>query len=319
MFIAEHIRSRYPGWFRFISGTSVGAIIAAGLAMYPAHQFPSAVVHTWSLWCQIRKSRDVYRWKWWMLPLVPIVVLFEFLIVPLLRRQNLIQPRAWKWYQRTFHSLAHTRPLRRFLERVIDIQKLRDSNVEVQWAAVDVGERKRSKALVFFSKHFSDPISAILASASFPIIFELVLIEDRLFVDGGVRDIAPLQASIDAGADRILAILTRDPNADVQVSWPRWFIPNALNVVDQQSDEILWNDVRRCWQVNKDIKDGINLKHRMVHLDVIVPIRPYNNSLDFSYKKAKQNFQIGWESAQHYFKSIGVLDPDFHKESPVRS
>lgn len=324
-FVAVYLRDRYPGWFRFISGTSVGAIISAGIAMFDAHRFPAAVSHTWRLWSQIKKSRDVYRWKWWMIPLLPIMILIEFLFVPWMRKRGWIRKQHWGWYRRTFHSFAHTKPLEKFLRRVVNVEDLRKSNVEVRWAAVDMGTRKRSDALIYFDKYFRDPVLAILASAAFPVVFPLVLIGKHLFTDGGVRDIAPLQPAIDAGAKQILAVLSRNPDPpstgeeddETTLEWPRWFLPNSTATIDQMSDEVLWNDVSRCRSINEAVKLGENTRHKHIQLDVIVPVEPFHGSLDFSWEKAKENFRIGWKSAELYYKSIGVLPKNFKAECPV--
>jgi NTE family protein len=49
-------------------------------------------------------------------------------------------------------------------------------------------------------------IEGVLASASIPGIFRPVHMEDGTYVDGGVREVLPLQAAIDLGADDVWAI-----------------------------------------------------------------------------------------------------------------
>jgi len=58
-----------------------------------------------------------------------------------------------------------------------------------------------------------DLIDGVLASASIPVSFPPVKLLSDMYVDGGVRDVVPIQSAVDLGADRIFAIVC-SPNAE---------------------------------------------------------------------------------------------------------
>ncbi|MCK9235230.1 MAG: patatin-like phospholipase family protein [Acholeplasmataceae bacterium] len=64
----------------------------------------------------------------------------------------------------------------------------------------------RMEKEVFFLNEFKDPLKAILASASIPILFGSTEIDDAFYVDGGTIDNTPVQPLIDAGCQTILAV-----------------------------------------------------------------------------------------------------------------
>ncbi|MFA5471348.1 MAG: patatin-like phospholipase family protein [Acholeplasmataceae bacterium] len=64
----------------------------------------------------------------------------------------------------------------------------------------------RMEKEVFYLNEFKDPLKAVLASASIPILFGATNIDDDFYVDGGAIDNCPIQPLIDAGCNVIIAI-----------------------------------------------------------------------------------------------------------------
>ena len=103
--------------------------------------------------------------------------------------------------------------------------------------------------------------SGALASASIPMYFPTVRLGGDHYVNGGVREITPIQAALDAGATRVYAIcpsktgLTSDP----AFSSPVWDKPRAvgnprlvsllMRTIDVWIDEVAVTDLedRRAW------------------------------------------------------------------------
>jgi NTE family protein len=54
----------------------------------------------------------------------------------------------------------------------------------------------------------------VLASSAIPLLFPPVLLEDRWFGDGSIRNTAPLSPAIHLGAERIFAVGVREPRVD---------------------------------------------------------------------------------------------------------
>ncbi|MCD4826456.1 MAG: patatin-like phospholipase family protein [Acholeplasmataceae bacterium] len=64
----------------------------------------------------------------------------------------------------------------------------------------------RMEKEVFYLNEFKDPLKAVLASASIPVLFGSTNIDDEFYVDGGTLDNCPVQPLIDAGCNVIFAI-----------------------------------------------------------------------------------------------------------------
>lgn len=64
----------------------------------------------------------------------------------------------------------------------------------------------RMEKEVFYLNDFKDPLKAVLASVSIPILFGSTNIDDNFYVDGGAVDNCPVQPLIDAGCNVIFAI-----------------------------------------------------------------------------------------------------------------
>jgi len=284
-YVAETQEKRYPGWFKFFSGTSVGAILSAGIAMYPPYEFPTAVEDTCDLWWKLRSNRDVYRYRWGWLLLAPLFIFLE--VIGLLPK--------WKWLRKRSHSAASSEPITKFLTENIDVALLRVSGIKCRWPIVDIQKQNREESLIETNQWSDDPIKCILASSSFPAIFPLVEMNGRYYTDGGLRDIAPLASAIDSGAEKILVLLSRNLTLDGDSKVPATIASNAHRQIDIMVSEIIHNDIKTAYRKNE--KDC----YRNIELDVIMPYKPLNSSLDFSAKSAKENFDIGYESAKRYY------------------
>lgn len=97
---------------------------------------------------------------------------------------------------------------------------------------------------------------AVLASASIPVMMPPVMIDERTFVDGGVREYAPIEATMDAGATDIHAVvLSPESNAKPPAAPPfnRIFrvAKRSLDLLMEESGEMdlrgarVFTDARR--------------------------------------------------------------------------
>jgi NTE family protein len=64
----------------------------------------------------------------------------------------------------------------------------------------------RMKKEVFHLNNFTDPHRAVLASASIPVLFGSVDIDDEAYVDGGALDNCPVAPLLEHGCDVIIAV-----------------------------------------------------------------------------------------------------------------
>ena len=260
----------HPG-FQYISGSSVGAIIAGGLAMYPPERFSEGVRYVEQIWRErIQRSSDIWRLR------VPFGL-----------------PGLWR------RSFGRRRPLERLLLDTVDQDMIRSSGIRLRISAVDL----LSSTLKVYDESTDDLVQAILASSAFPIAFPPVAIGNRLEVDGAVRDFAPVKAAIDAGAHHITVLLTEradqlSPVTPEQVSTAFEITQRILRILFH---EIIQNDLKHCQKINtlldRGLLDGAS-GYRKVELTVLQPSQPLGGPLEFSRKLIDQQLQQGFDDAK---------------------
>lgn len=129
------------------------------------------------------------------------------------------------------------------------------------------------------------------ASSSIPTFMEPVC--DR-FVDGGVREIAPLKQAIIDGAEKIYAILcnplTENPTNSWEKSWPH-MVSYGLRAIDIMEQEVFYEDMKLCRQRNNE--EG----WKKIDLQVLAPAKFLYETLEFDPKKLaaalKQGYEVG--------------------------
>lgn len=278
----------WPGGFGFGSGTSVGAINITGVGMYPKEQFAEAALYVESMWREhMNKTKDVWSLR------------FPFGI-----------PGLWN------PSVGTNAQLETLLNKLVEIEAVQKSGVEIRYAAVDV----ESGELVIYSGQdlVGHGVAPIMASASYPMAFPPVDIGDRWLTDGGVRDTAPVGAAIKAGADEIVVLTTRPLSEAGRKS--RSEINNTvefgLRCLSLQFHEVLVNDIKWCRQHNHWAQlPSVLRKHgvdeaviekiasemrpkKHVKLTVLCPSRMLKPSLNFSEAQMNEQIDLGYEDAK---------------------
>jgi len=256
--------------FDFISGTSVGAINAAGLGMFRKDEFRSAAIILEGIWYD--------RLKVWRL--------------------------KFPWYLCGLWSpsIGTNKRLEKFIDKKLNLEDLQKSDVDLCFSAVDIesGELKR------FTKDSNDIKAAIMASASFPVAFPLQEVERRLYTDGGVRDIAPLKPAIEAGASEIIVLMTENPFEAAEVEPPKNAVSMAMRVVNLLTAEVLLNDIERCYKINEQIIHHPGKRKVLVH--TYWPEKPLADSLNFKTKLMRKQIEQGYDEVRKQLDDVSPLD-----------
>lgn len=210
-----------------VTGVSAGAINAAHLANHHG-TFRQAVEELQGLWAQLTVEQ-VFKVDTWTL----VRSLFGW-------GSQLVSGGHGR-QDRRVKGLVDTSPLREYLvealhcvdgeitgiEPNLERGRLRavalstsnygtgQSTTWVQGSDISEWERpqRRSRNTVLTVDH-------VMASASLPLFFPAVKIEDAWYGDGGIRLTAPLSPAIHLGADRILVMSTRYPRSQEEADDP---------------------------------------------------------------------------------------------------
>ncbi|HHS51177.1 MAG TPA: patatin-like phospholipase family protein [candidate division Zixibacteria bacterium] len=216
-----------------------------------------------------------------------------------------------------YKGLLSMKPLRKIIEDYLDIEKLRASEIEFFFSAVDLQKGES----VVLNKHSEPLIDWLMASSSIPGVFAPTEIDGRQFVDGGVLATKPLSPAIKAGAEEIDIILCA-PLSDwsTQEKFDT-ILKTSVRSIELQQSEMISADIANCEQINqmlakwRDVKGEANFvegfvferlerkkklplgKMRHVKLNIIEPPSDVISIFDFNGEKIKKAIDEGYKKA----------------------
>lgn len=236
-------------------GISVGALNAAYLAQFK--NWKEGIHDLERLWLSLRGNKDIYkRWK-------PFGKLH------------------YLWQKNDKASWYNSEPLWDLVKKNFDDDMVRMSGKTLRVGAV----RFKGGVYKLWNERSPDLYEGILASSAFPQFFRPIMIDGELWVDGGIRDIIPFQAAIDAGATHIDVISASpawhvDPLPDDPKGWHL-----GKQTLDIMSSEIKKGDIEK-------MKLTPNVRYVEPKLPVL------KNSLDHDPLKIRENIHKGYLRAQ---------------------
>ena len=159
---------------------------------------------------------------------------------------------GWTALTKRFKGLVSTEPLRLLLEDVISLRNLNASPVGLKVGAVNI---------IQGNIHYLDPshdefISYLMASSAVPILMPVVKIngEDRKsYLDGGLRDVAPLMKAVEDGGKNIVCIACHMESIEGGTFDSGDLLALVDRVMDIAVNEILNADIREVMAVNQHL------------------------------------------------------------------
>ena len=189
----------------------------------------------------------------------------------------------WSTIRNKFDGFIDTEPLRRLVYQEFKISHLRQSPIDFTACAVNV----LSGAAKYGTAQDEDILDCIIASTAIPLIMPTTIIKEEPFVDGGIREVAPLARAIKEGAEKIIVIACQSKNLELVDVNHR----NALELSDRlmaiATNELVNNDIEYCQFINKIVSSanvnsakGPFAKKRFIDLIVIRPDKPLKIDLE---------------------------------------
>ncbi len=204
-----------------------------------------------------------------------------------------------------FEGLLDTAPLRELLHENVSIQNLLASPIKLKVGAVDIinGDIEYVEPS---TEHFLD---YIMASSAIPILMPVVKIgghRKQAFLDGGLRDVAPIKQAILDGAEEIVCIACH--TKEIDAGYFRY--GNLLALVDRVMDiavnECLNADLDYAQTINQFLPDdgsvvteGVLKGKRRIKLTIIRPLKPLNIDIQaFDADDISRVIGIGYETGK---------------------
>ncbi len=308
--IAQICPERNP--FPIIAGTSAGAINAAVVASH-ADRFAYGVERLEYFWGNMRCNR-IYRTDWRSV----LQNTAHWIAGAVFGRLGLSGPDA----------LLDTQPLRALLKnetKLSNISRCIEEGV-LRAAAVTASGYTTADAVTLYQalpetkpwrkgRRRGEPseinVEHLMASAALPLLFPPIALHHQYYIDGGLRQTAPLSPAIHLGAERILIITTRDEHPDPEPqSLPKR--PGMGDIAGYMLDIVFMDslqaDLDRLHRINHTLsllpeasRQSTNLKH----IDTLV-IRP---SVDVRNTANRFREQMP-ASIKLLLGALGALGPD---------
>jgi len=242
-----------------ITGVSVGAINALFLGMYNKHEQHFGVLQLENLWqTKINGNCSVYE-PWLPGPLTYVASL-------------------WKG------SLFDTSPLRSLIETNVDIEKIKQSNVEIfiGVCSLNTGKFKTIPGTT------SNVVDYVMASSSFPIAFPTIEIDGEVYTDGGIRNTVPIGNAISSGVSEIDIIINNPLELGIQripSSRLKSLTSKVFRTIDILSDEVLVSELHElCLRNNITLRIHAPVSHSEKH------------PLDFDKDHISKLIELGYKS-----------------------
>jgi NTE family protein len=212
--IAELLPRHAPSPFRIITGTSAGAIISATVAAH-AERYREGAVALERFWRNFHVAQ-VFRSD-----AVSVLRAGTHWLLAMLSGGALVPPPK---------SVFDNRPLRTTLEQHVDFDCVRRAlrHGHLDALAVSASGYRSALSVAFYECARGTPpwthpwrhgraaqlgVDHLMASAAVPFLFPAVRMEGEYYGDGAMRQVAPLSPAINLGADRLLIVGVRAPDA----------------------------------------------------------------------------------------------------------
>lgn len=222
-----------------------------------------------SLWRGIKGNSDIYRKNWF---------------------------RPCKLYR----SLYDNKPLKRKINKYVDTEKLKNSPIELQIGVVQL----QSGAYLIVDRFNDDYQNLLLASTAIPVVFPAVSWQKREYVDGGVRNVAPLKQAIDFGCTSIYIFHCYSLEFVPEEKKIKNLVNIGVRSFAVMYNEILKNDINTVERINQAIRAKATFpgkNYRLLKINMVQPPvdQQFGFELDFSPSKIAENIDLGYEIAKN--------------------
>lgn len=201
-----------------------------------------------------------------------------------------------------FDGLLDNAPLQNLLKAHIKIPILVNSPIKLKVGAVDIIQGD----MVYTSNDDESILDYVIASSSLPFLMPAVCVggdRQKMFLDGGLREVAPLREAIDDGATELVCVACHAK----RIFTEKFNYRNVLNLIERVKDitvnQIVNNDI--AWAERWVERE--QLRGKDMQLTLIRPHEPlYLNLMKFSSDDIGRLIVQGYQNATEVLKAKGI-------------
>ncbi len=253
--------------YEIMTGVSVGALNIAGLGMTPYGNPQKAAERLEEFW-RTRVSTEAIHKRWF--PFGRLHALWE-------------------------QSIYDSSPLHRLVRDSYSHELIAQGGRRLSVGAVcmDTGEHR------YVDHTNQNFIDWVLASSSYPVFFQPIEIEGKLWSDGGLKRVTPLGQAIEMGADEIDVIVTYNVDAE-QSNWGdgrKAAVPEqVIRALELMNNQIMHDDLRVVGLKNEVAQVEDRYKHVKVRL--IQPSVGLSDGLSFEKDEIVSMIEQGYRDSE---------------------
>jgi NTE family protein len=199
---------------------------------------------------------------------------------------------------RRFDGLLDNSPIKALIRSHVDLEAIRKGPLKIKVGAVDIIEGDMRYA----DAQDPDFLEYVYASSSLPFLMPAVQIggdHRRAFLDGGLREVAPLRVAIEDGATDIACVACHAR----KIYNEKFNYRNLLNLMDRVKDitvnQLVNNDI--AWA--ERFADREKLDGRKLQLTIIRPTEPlYLNMMKFTSDDIGRMIVSGYQAGTDVLK-----------------
>jgi len=207
--------------------------------------------------------------------------------------------------RKNFEGLLDTTPLREILYNNIQIRNLNSSPVGLKVGTVDI----INGSIVYADPTYEYFLDYVMASSAIPILMPVINIggfQKMAFLDGGLRDVAPVRKAMNDGATEIICIACHARH----IEGGNFPYGNLLALVDRVMDiavneclnaDLDWAEFRNeCLPLDgSEGEFGILKGQSRIKLKIIRPQRPLNIDIQgFDQDDIKRMILLGYQQGR---------------------
>ena len=223
----------------YIYGISVGNLNSTFITHEAARQFIASGSVDW-----LKVADEL--WKFWSTEIDEPKKLVK-------QKCNLLLLLSLNWglIFKKFDSVLDTTPLQNLIKQRIDPEVIKKTPVQLHVGATNIfnGEIK------YVDPQDPNFLDYVVASTAIPIMMPVKVINGNPYLDGGLRDVAPLGKAINEGADDIICVCCQSEKLDNKTYNYRDLVVMVDKVMDIVVNEIVNNDVKMVDKINELIRE----------------------------------------------------------------
>jgi Predicted esterase of the alpha-beta hydrolase superfamily len=238
---AGALKATFESGFKpeYIYGISVGNLNSTFITHEAAKQFIASGSVDW-----LKVADEL--WKFWSTEIDEPKKLVK-------QKCNLLLLLSLNWglIFKKFDSVLDTTPLQNLIKQRINPDVIKKAPVQLHVGATNIfsGEIK------YVDPQDPNFLDYVVASTAIPIMMPVKVINGNPYLDGGLRDVAPLGKAINEGADDIVCVCCQSEKLDNKTYNYRDLVVMVDKVMDIVVNEIVNNDVKMVDKINELIRE----------------------------------------------------------------